>query len=66
MARTVVVGIEGTSSSHDALTWAAPVERGAPLVRAHAGDAAIDGLELVLKGGQIGGEDFFETVRRGG
>lgn len=63
----------GDTSSHgvaqlgiDALTWAAPVERGAPLVRAHAGDAAIDGLELVLKGGQIGGEDFFETVRRGG
>lgn len=63
----------GDTSSHgvaqlgiDALTWTAPMERGAPLVRAHAGDAAIDGLELVLKGGQIGGEDFFETVRRGG
>jgi len=63
----------GDTSSHgvaqlgiDALSWAAPVERGAPLVRAHAADPAIDGLELVLKGGQMGGEDFFETVRKGG
>jgi uncharacterized protein YgbK (DUF1537 family) len=63
----------GDTSSHgvaqlgiDALTWAAPIEPGAPLVRAHAADPAIDGLELVLKGGQMGGEDFFETVRRGG
>ena len=63
----------GDTSSHgvaqlgiDALTWAAPVERGAPLVRAHSADPTIDGLELVLKGGQMGGEDFFETVRKGG
>lgn len=63
----------GDTSSHgvaqlgiDALTWAAPIEPGAPLVRAHAADPAIDGLELVLKGGQMGGEDFFETVRKGG
>lgn len=63
----------GDTSSHgvaqlgiDALTWAAPIERGAPLVRAHAADPAIDGLELVLKGGQMGGDGFFETVRRGG
>lgn len=63
----------GDTSSHgvaqlgiDALTWAAPIETGAPLVRAHAEDPVIDGLELVLKGGQMGGDDFFETVRRGG
>lgn len=63
----------GDTSSHgvaqlgiDALTWAAPIERGAPLVRAHSADPAIDGLELVLKGGQMGDEDFFETVRKGG
>jgi uncharacterized protein YgbK (DUF1537 family) len=63
----------GDTSSHgvaqlgiDALTWAAPIEPGAPLVRAHAADAGVDGLELVLKGGQMGGEDFVETVRRGG
>lgn len=63
----------GDTSSHgvaqlgiDALTWAAPIERGAPLVRAHAADPLVDGLELVLKGGQMGGDGFFETVRRGG
>lgn len=63
----------GDTSSHgvaqlgiDALTWTAPIERGAPLVRAHAADPVIDGLELVLKGGQMGGEGFFEAVRRGG
>ena len=62
----------GDTSSHgvaqlgiDALSWAAPIERGAPLVRTHAEDPTIDGLELVLKGGQMGGEDFFEVVRRG-
>lgn len=62
----------GDTSSHgvaqlgiDALVWAAPMERGAPLVRASATDARVDGLELVLKGGQIGGEDFFERVRTG-
>lgn len=62
----------GDTSSHavaqlgiDALTWAAPIEPGAPLVRAHGGDRSVDGLELVLKGGQIGGEGFFEAVRRG-
>ena len=63
----------GDTSSHgvaqlgaDALTWVAPIERGAPLVRAHAADPAIDGIELVLKGGQIGADDFFDAVRRGG
>ncbi|MCP3729480.1 hypothetical protein M9978_03480 [Sphingomonas sp. MG17] len=70
---TRVLFAGGDTSSHgvaqlgiDALTWAAPIERGAPLVRAHAADPAIDGLELVLKGGQMGGDDFFEVVRRGG
>ncbi|GAA4006125.1 four-carbon acid sugar kinase family protein [Sphingomonas humi] len=63
----------GDTSSHgvaqlgiDALTWAAPIERGAPMVRAYASDPAIDGLELVLKGGQMGSEDFLERVRLGG
>lgn len=63
----------GDTSSHgvaqlglDALSWAAPLERGAPLVRAHASEPALNGLELVLKGGQMGKPDFFETVRLGG
>ncbi|MGK6319526.1 four-carbon acid sugar kinase family protein [Sphingomonas sp. DT-204] len=71
LSRVLFAG--GDTSSHgvaelgiDALTWAAPLEPGAPLVRAHADEPAVDGLELVLKGGQMGGEGFFETVRRGG
>lgn len=62
----------GDTSSHgvaqlgvDALTWAAPLESGAPLVRSHSRDSSVDGLEMILKGGQIGGEDFFELARRG-
>jgi len=80
VARQVVseTGIErmvfagGDTSSHgvaqmniDALTWLAPLETGAPLVRAYSRNSAIDGLELVLKGGQMGQPDFFEAVRRG-
>ena len=33
------------------------------LLRAHAADPAIDGLELLLKGGQVGSDDLFESVR---
>lgn len=62
----------GDTSSHavgelglDALSWRARLEPGAPLCAAHAGDPALDGLELVLKGGQMGSADFFEVVRRG-
>jgi uncharacterized protein YgbK (DUF1537 family) len=47
-----------------ALTWVQELEIGVPLCRAHS-DNEIDGLELVLKGGQVGSRDFFETVRRG-
>ncbi|WP_143343409.1 hypothetical protein [Delftia sp. K82] len=38
----------------------------APLLRAHGSDPASDGLEIVLKGGQMGGEAFFGQVRDGG
>jgi hypothetical protein len=46
-----------------ALTWAAGLQPGAPLCRAHAVDASSAPLELVLKGGQIGSEDFFAVAR---
>jgi uncharacterized protein YgbK (DUF1537 family) len=63
----------GDTSSHaltqlglSALTWAGSLEPGAPLCRAHAdGHSGRDGLELVLKGGQVGSEGFFERVRQG-
>jgi uncharacterized protein YgbK (DUF1537 family) len=38
---------------------------GSPLCRAHADDAALDGLELAMKGGQHGRPDYFESIRRG-
>jgi uncharacterized protein YgbK (DUF1537 family) len=46
-----------------ALTFAAPLAPGAPLCRAHAPGSPLDGLELVLKGGQVGTDDFFALVR---
>jgi uncharacterized protein YgbK (DUF1537 family) len=48
-----------------ALTFAAPVAPGAPLCRAHAPGSPLDGLELVLKGGQVGSDDFFAKVLDG-
>jgi uncharacterized protein YgbK (DUF1537 family) len=48
-----------------ALTVASGLTPGAPLCRAHANTAAMDGLEVVLKGGQMGQTDFFERVLKG-
>lgn len=69
--RVVLCG--GDTSSHavqqlnlTALTFAGALAPGAPLCRAHADEATgLDGLELVLKGGQIGPEDFFSIARQG-
>jgi 3-oxoisoapionate kinase len=70
LTRAVISG--GDTSGHaasmlgiDALTAVAPLAPGAPLCRAHAA-GVLDGLELALKGGQVGGPDFFCTARRGG
>ncbi len=59
----------GDTSSHAvqrldayALTWLANLQPGGPLCRLHA-DSELDGLEVVLKGGQVGTEDFFDVVR---
>jgi uncharacterized protein YgbK (DUF1537 family) len=49
----------------DALSVAAAMAPGAPLCRAWSRDARRDGLEIVLKGGQIGDADFFIAVRDG-
>jgi 3-oxoisoapionate kinase len=49
-----------------ALSVAAGIAPGAPLCRAWSAVPARDGLEVVLKGGQMGGEDFFGLVRSGG
>ncbi|HTD96454.1 MAG TPA: four-carbon acid sugar kinase family protein [Edaphobacter sp.] len=59
----------GDTSSHAtqqlglyALTWSSRVQTGAPLCRASSDDPTLDGLELVLKGGQVGTADFFHAV----
>ncbi len=67
--RVLVAG--GDTATHsvkqlglDALTFAAPLVAGVPLCRGRAA-SPLDGLELALKGGQIGPEDFFANVRDG-
>ena len=47
----------------DALVVAARLAPGAPLCRFAQGN--FDGLEVALKGGQMGGIDFFDRARRG-
>jgi len=49
----------------DALTVIAGLSPGAPLCRAWSTNADRDGLEIVLKGGQIGRDDFFGLARGG-
>jgi uncharacterized protein YgbK (DUF1537 family) len=49
----------------DALTAIAPLAPGSPLCRAHCQGGAFDGLEIALKGGQVGGPDFFCLARQG-
>ena len=69
--RAVISG--GDTSGHAsrqlgifALTALAPTIPGAAICRAWSTDAAFDGLELALKGGQMGSEDYFGRVRDGG
>lgn len=75
LTRACVAG--GDTSSHAipqldirALEAIAPVGPGAPLCRIHAEESTFDGLELALKGGQIGTRnvdaDYFGAVRDGG
>lgn len=45
-----------------ALQMIAEVAPGAPLCRATADDPAVDGMEIALKGGQVGGPDYFSAV----
>jgi len=72
LKRAVVAG--GDTSSHAlreldvfALTVAMPLPRtpGSPLCTAHSDNDAFDGLQVALKGGQIGAEDYFAAIREG-
>jgi len=46
------------------LSYLRPCVPGAPLCRAHSDDARLDGLEIVLKGGQMGPPGFFNDAAR--
>ena len=49
-----------------ALTALAPTVPGAALCLAHAQDDWQNGLQMALKGGQMGSLDYFDWIRRGG
>ena len=49
----------------EAIEMIAPLTPGAPLCRAFAPGSAADKIEIVFKGGQVGAENYFETVKNG-
>lgn len=64
LQRIIIAG--GDTSSYaaramgvEAVEMISPLSPGAPLCRAHAPGSAVDQLEVVFKGGQVGKEDFF-------
>ncbi|MGR3793144.1 four-carbon acid sugar kinase family protein [Vannielia sp. SX4] len=71
LKRAVISG--GDTSGHAsrelglfAFTALAPTIPGAALLRAHSEDENLAGLELALKGGQMGSDDYFGWIKRGG
>jgi len=70
IARVVIAGgdtsgIVARAMGLTALTMIAPTVPGAPLCRATADSVAVDGIETVFKGGQIGGPDYLISLRDG-
>ncbi|MEP7362819.1 MAG: four-carbon acid sugar kinase family protein [Acidobacteriota bacterium] len=70
LRRTLIAG--GDTSGHagqalriQALTMVAPVARGGPLCRIWSDDKAVDGSEILLKGGQVGEKSLFTDLLRG-
>jgi len=68
--RVVVAGGDssGAVGSHlgiRALTLCAGITPGVPLCRAWSDDPARDGLEIALKGGQLGGINFYGLIQAG-
>jgi len=49
----------------EALEMAAPMAPGSPLCHAHSANPAVNGLEIIFKGGQVGKVDLFGGVLRG-
>lgn len=69
--RAVISG--GDTSGHAArqlglfaFTALAPTIPGAALLEAHSDDPALAGLQLALKGGQMGSADYFGWIKQGG
>ena len=70
LARFVVAGGDTSTAAVkqlgiDAIEMVAPLFPGAPLCRALAPGRDLHGRELVLKGGQMGGPDFFLQAKAG-
>lgn len=72
LTRAVIAG--GDTSSHalrelhiDALTTLLPLPQtpGSPLCTAHGTHAATSGLQIALKGGQVGSDGYFNQIRDG-
>ncbi|MBE7169098.1 MAG: four-carbon acid sugar kinase family protein [Williamsia sp.] len=68
--RVVVAG--GDTSSYatrameiEALEISAPLVSGAPLCKAYSKRGSINGLEINLKGGQVGAKDYFLLLKQG-
>jgi len=71
LGRAAIAG--GDTSSHGArelglfaLTAETAIAPGAAVLRGHGEDQTRDGLEIVLKGGQMGPPEFFVKLRDGG
>ncbi|MFL5746715.1 MAG: four-carbon acid sugar kinase family protein, partial [Niastella sp.] len=70
LKRIVIAG--GDTSSYaaramwiEAVEMIAPLVPGAPLCKASAPASPIDGLEVNFKGGQVGGDNYFEVLMQG-
>jgi uncharacterized protein YgbK (DUF1537 family) len=69
VARLLVAGGDTSTLAIEALdiwglSYRAPMVAGAPLCRAHSAASHLDGLDIVLKGGQMGPPDFFAVAAR--
>jgi len=68
------IGIAGGDTSSIAvraldawgLSYLAPLSAGVTMCRLHSGRAELDGIEIMLKGGQMGDADLFEQLIDGG
>lgn len=68
LSRLVIAGGDTSSRAVAALdiwglSYRAALVPGAPLCQVHSDDPRLNGLEIVLKGGQMGPPDFFDVAR---